>query len=340
MLTYVLIAVGGALGSLLRAWLSVVMLELTGPLFPWGTILINILGSFVIGWFGTLTALDGRFAVSTDARMFVMVGFCGGFTTFSSFSLQTLDLFRDGRPGQAALNIALSVALCLLGVWLGVQAGSTLRESRFAEAAPIAGGALADRMLVALHTPEAASTLLAAAAAVMARAGDRTTVLAVDGPVLADLQLTEEILTAERSRELSARRDDWIARMRPVLDSWVAAEQEAGFRARWFPVQGDGVPALSEHAHGVHLLIMEYLPSDAGSRARLEVALNRAHRPVLLMPRDAALPDVSADAVAAVIRGGSAEAVPFPVRHVVLPLRLERELPLDGVPVMLLPKAA
>src|SRR5690349_14201516 len=97
MLTYFWIALGGALGSVGRAWLALAVARITGPQFPWGTILINVIGSFVIGFFGALTAAEGRFAVPADARAFVMVGICGGFTTFSSFSLQTLDLIRDGR---------------------------------------------------------------------------------------------------------------------------------------------------------------------------------------------------------------------------------------------------
>ena len=92
---------------------------LTGPQFPWGTILINILGSFVIGFFATLTGVDGRYSVAFDARVFVMTGICGGFTTFSAFSLQTLELARDGRWLPAVGNVALSVVLCLTAVALG-----------------------------------------------------------------------------------------------------------------------------------------------------------------------------------------------------------------------------
>jgi CrcB protein len=86
---------------------------------PWGTILINIVGSFLIGAFGTLTLAHGRFPLSENARLFVMVGICGGFTTFSSFTLQTLDLLRSGAVGRAGVNIALSVALCIGAVALG-----------------------------------------------------------------------------------------------------------------------------------------------------------------------------------------------------------------------------
>ena len=123
--TYVLIAIGGALGSMARFWLGAFVTELLGPQFPfgpqlpWGTIVINVLGSFVIGFFATFTGPGGRFIVSFDARAFVMVGICGGFTTFSAFSLQTLDLLRENHSGQAAANILVSVIVCLLSVWSG-----------------------------------------------------------------------------------------------------------------------------------------------------------------------------------------------------------------------------
>ena len=91
--TYLWVAVGGALGSVARFWLGALVEELLGPQFPWGTILINILGSFIIGFYGTFTGPGGRMIVTFNARAFVMVGICGGFTTFSAFSLQTL------RPG-------------------------------------------------------------------------------------------------------------------------------------------------------------------------------------------------------------------------------------------------
>jgi len=118
-LTYFWVALGGALGSMARLWLGVHVALVTGLAFPWGTILINILGSLVIGFFATFTGPDGRIAVPMNARAFVMVGLCGGFTTFSAFSLQTLDLARDGRLLQAGANIMLSVVLCLVAVVIG-----------------------------------------------------------------------------------------------------------------------------------------------------------------------------------------------------------------------------
>lgn len=116
--TFLIVSLGGALGSLARYVLAILALPISRDL-PWGTILINVAGSLLIGFFGTLTLASGRFPVSENLRVFVMVGFCGGFTTFSSFSLQTLDLLRAGHVPRAALNVALSVVLCVVAVWLG-----------------------------------------------------------------------------------------------------------------------------------------------------------------------------------------------------------------------------
>ena len=118
LLTCLIVALGGALGSVARYLLSVAAAPISREL-PVGTIGINIAGSFLIGFFGTLTLAHGRFPVSENLRLFVMVGICGGFTTFSSFSLQTLDLLRDGAIGRAGLNVALSAALCVGAVAAG-----------------------------------------------------------------------------------------------------------------------------------------------------------------------------------------------------------------------------
>ncbi len=119
MSTYFWIALGGAIGSMGRYWLGLRVALLSGLAFPWGTILINILGSLVIGFFATFTGPNGRVTVPLDASAFVMVGLCGGFTTFSAFSLQTSMLAQDGRWLQAGANILLSVTLCLIAVAVG-----------------------------------------------------------------------------------------------------------------------------------------------------------------------------------------------------------------------------
>jgi CrcB protein len=112
------VMVGGALGTLARYLVSTWALPVSSQL-PWGTIIINISGSLLIGFFGTLTLASGRYPASESLRLFVMIGLCGGYTTFSSFSLQTLDLLRTGGVGRAALNIGLSVVLCVGAVALG-----------------------------------------------------------------------------------------------------------------------------------------------------------------------------------------------------------------------------
>jgi CrcB protein len=130
LLTYVWIALGGALGSVARYGCSSLAAHWVGETFPWGTLIVNVAGSFVIGAFAGLTGPDGRVLVSPDARQFVMVGICGGYTTFSSFSLQTLNLVRDGDMLRAGANVALSVALCLVAVWLGAAAAQALNQTR------------------------------------------------------------------------------------------------------------------------------------------------------------------------------------------------------------------
>jgi fluoride exporter len=119
MLNYVWIAVGSALGGMARYWCSGAAARLVGETFPWGTLFVNVTGCFIIGFFATLTGPDGRIFAGSAARQFVMLGLLGGFTTFSSFSLQTLNLVQDNEWLQAGGNIIGSVVLCLLAVWLG-----------------------------------------------------------------------------------------------------------------------------------------------------------------------------------------------------------------------------
>lgn len=124
-----IVMLGGAFGTLARYALSVLAQPISRDL-PWGTILINILGSFIIGFFGTLTFAQGRYPLSEGMRLFVMIGVCGGFTTFSSFSLQTLELLRSGAVLRAGLNIALSVLLCLAAVAIGHALATHLNAGR------------------------------------------------------------------------------------------------------------------------------------------------------------------------------------------------------------------
>jgi CrcB protein len=124
----VLVGIGGALGSIARYWCSGVIARAFGETFPWGTLSVNAVGSLLIGLFATLTAPDGRMLVPGEWRLFVMLGLLGGFTTFSSFSLQTLNLVQDGEHLYAAGYVLGSVAICLLGVWLGHVVGVVINR--------------------------------------------------------------------------------------------------------------------------------------------------------------------------------------------------------------------
>lgn len=130
MVTYIWVAIGGAIGTTARYWLSGVVARSVGETFPWGTLTINVTGSFVIGFFAVLTGPDGRVFVGSTARQFVMTGICGGYTTFSSFSLQTLNLANNGEWFRAGANVFVSVALCLIAVWAGALLASTLNAMK------------------------------------------------------------------------------------------------------------------------------------------------------------------------------------------------------------------
>jgi CrcB protein len=125
---YVWVALGGALGSVARFGCTGVMARLAGTAFPWATLLVNATGSFAIGVLAGLMTADGRTLVAGDARAFLMVGVLGGFTTFSSFSLETLVLAREGAWGAAAANVVASVVICLIAVWLGYLLAGTVNR--------------------------------------------------------------------------------------------------------------------------------------------------------------------------------------------------------------------
>ena len=130
MWNYLCIAAGGALGTVTRFWFSGLVARHFGETFPWGTLLVNVSGSLAIGFFATITDPDGRLFVSPTFRQFFMIGVCGGYTTFSSFSLQTLNLIRNGEWLYAGANAMLSVLLCLIAVWLGHFLAATLNPTR------------------------------------------------------------------------------------------------------------------------------------------------------------------------------------------------------------------
>ena len=116
---YFWIGLGSALGGMARYWCSGLVIRLFGETFPWGTLIVNVTGSLAIGFLATWLSTDSRFLIFSEPRSFLMIGFLGGYTTFSSFSLQTLYLARDGEWLLALANIFFSVTLCLIAVFLG-----------------------------------------------------------------------------------------------------------------------------------------------------------------------------------------------------------------------------
>ena len=130
MLAYLWVAIGGALGSVARFGLNGLIAARFGETFPWGTIIINVTGSFLIGVFAAYADPDGRVLIAPGVRQFLMIGVCGGYTTFSSFSLQTLRLAQDREWLYAGGNILLSVGLCLVAVWLGYALGAMFNSMK------------------------------------------------------------------------------------------------------------------------------------------------------------------------------------------------------------------
>ncbi|WP_050421048.1 fluoride efflux transporter CrcB [Bradyrhizobium tropiciagri] len=123
---YVYVASGAVVGGLARFLVSVALQ--TGTEFPWATLFINATGSFIIGFYATLTGPEGRLFASARQRQFVMTGFCGGYTTFSTFSLETFKLFHSGMKQTALVYIIASTIAWLVSVWLGHTIASRLNR--------------------------------------------------------------------------------------------------------------------------------------------------------------------------------------------------------------------
>jgi len=125
---YLALGAGSALGALARHFCGHILLGITGGGFPWGTLMVNVVGSFIIGLYATLTEPDGRIFASPARRQFVLAGFCGGFTTFSIFSLETVRLAASGRFDLAGANVIVSIVLWLFAVWFGYRIGQRINR--------------------------------------------------------------------------------------------------------------------------------------------------------------------------------------------------------------------
>jgi fluoride exporter len=126
---FISVAVASVLGAIARYFVSGLVARRFGETFPWGTLIINVSGAFLIGLFGAMAESNASIMASPDPWLFAVTGFLGAYTTVSSFSLQTLTLARDGESGRAVSYVALSVGLCLGAVALGFLAGQSFEMS-------------------------------------------------------------------------------------------------------------------------------------------------------------------------------------------------------------------
>jgi protein CrcB len=287
-MTYIWIGIGGALGSMTRAWLALAVARIAGAQFPWGTIFINILGSFVIGFFGTLTTNDSRFAAPADLRAFVMVGICGGFTTFSSFSLQTLELARDGRVAQAIGNIGLSVICCLLAVAAGHLSADALNRGHAASAptGERTGSEMGEVVIAVLNRPGEAEQLLDAGAHWLALAGGgRLKALAIRMPPAAAILPSEEVLTASREASIRAEQEHWSEGLRMAFAAWTSGRSR-NVHTDWLDVEGDPAEIITSHGRQADAIVVARPTEHESERMQncLHAALFDTETPVLVAP--------------------------------------------------------
>lgn len=121
MVNYAVVFVGGGIGAALRYWLTGGVYRFVGADFPYGTLLVNILGCFLIGFM--MTFFEERFSVQPTLRVFLTIGVLGGFTTFSTFSYETIALIKEGNALWGTANVVYSVLTCLGGCWIGSVIG-------------------------------------------------------------------------------------------------------------------------------------------------------------------------------------------------------------------------
>jgi len=295
MIPYVWVGLGSALGGVARFGFGQVAARLWGEAFPWGTIAINVLGSFVIGFFGTLTMPEGGLPASPNLRTFVMVGVCGGFTTFSSFSLQTFSLARDGNWFGAIGNIGLSVALCLLAVALGHVSADRIGGGR-SEAAT-----MPRTVLAILDRAETAPSVLIAAALAADRLGPaRIEALHVRHAAKEGFMPTEDVMTETRRREIDGQAALQSAQLRGIFEAWrthrgaaggagAATPPEATLRtalsqaATWREETGETVRVIVDQAARADLIVIGR-PSSGHLGPALHAALFDARMLTLLVP--------------------------------------------------------
>ena len=291
MLNVLLVALGGAVGSVLRYLLGNFGVALLGAAFPWPTIGINIVGSFVIGFVGAATLPGGVLPNSAALRALVMVGVCGGFTTFSSFSLQTLDLLRDARVAAAFANITVSVLLCLASVAGGYYAatGTALRAiSRQADSALHTRAVV----LAVLDEPDRAEAILEAAHTLLrVTHGGRLLAIAPRPPALADISTTEEVPSEEIAGKVDSE-GGRVTSLRQLYEHWWDRagnshhDSKIEIDANFDEPQGEAAILVAAHGVKSDVVVIGRPSSGDGERRRGEIhaAIFDTRRPVLMVP--------------------------------------------------------
>jgi CrcB protein len=271
MIAYLWVALGSAVGGMARYGFGLAASRAWGDDFPWGTIAINIIGSFIIGFAGALTAPEGALPGSTNLRLFILVGLCGGFTTFSSFSLQTFGLARDGNWPAAIGNVALSVAACLVAVTFGTLSAGGLARRADAAIPP-------HSILAVLDRTSTARPVLAAAALAAETFGDtRITALHLRHDGLEGFMPTEDVMTAQRRAEIDGAAAGKSAAIKAIFDTWPGAARIGAWRER----TGETASVIAAEARGADLIVLAHTagrPSPA-----THAALFAARRPTLLV---------------------------------------------------------
>lgn len=280
MLSYLLVALGGAIGSVARYGVSLAIGSVWGDAFPWGTIIVNITGCLVIGYVASLTLPQGPMPASPALRLFIMVGICGGYTTFSSFSLQTLTLMQGGAWFGALSNVVISVVCCIVAVVLGFVAGqrSGVLFHREASSAMLT-------ILAILNRPETAHPVLAVAGCLSARLGGRIDVLHVRHDALDGFMPTEEVMTEARRQAIDAESGQRSATLRGIFNAW-QREDGAGRPATWREATGATRDTVAVEGPGAGLIVLGRAPQRfyEDARVALQGALMDAKAPVVLVP--------------------------------------------------------
>jgi protein CrcB len=271
LIPYLWVALGSALGGTARYGFGVAGSRIWGDAFPWSTIAINILGSFVIGFFAALTVPDGALPATANIRTFVMVGICGGFTTFSSFSLQTLSLARDANWFGAMANIVLSVVLCLLAVTVGQAAADRIGATR-SQASLMPKGVLA-----ILDHAASARPVLIASALIADRLGKApVNVLHVRHDAMAGFMPTEEVMTDTRRQEIDGEAARLSTELHRIYQTWRKTRRAGTWQER----TGQTERVIADAAANADLVV--FGRDQRGSA--LHTALFDTQRPTLLVP--------------------------------------------------------